>query len=93
MVFVYSLPPFWQQKQKSRELEAMGRNQNADFFAAASPADMQWSDFYRHIPDRDLAKEATAEERRRLNFQLLQENPLGAATCLIADGACFSDTC
>lgn len=56
MVFVYSLPPFWQQKQKSRELEAMGRNQNADFFAAASPADMQWSDFYRHIPDRDLGQ-------------------------------------
>ncbi|MCJ1261869.1 hypothetical protein MMC22_001738 [Lobaria immixta] len=60
----------------------MGRNQNADFFAAASPADMQWSDFYRHKPNRDLAKEATTEERRRLNFQLLQENPLGAATCL-----------
>lgn len=46
--------PVWQ--HKSRELEAMVRDRNADFFATASPADMQWSDLYRHMPDRDLAK-------------------------------------
>lgn len=31
--------PFWQ--NKSRELEALVRDRNADFFATASPADMQ----------------------------------------------------
>lgn len=41
--------PFWQ--NKSRELEALVRDRNADFFATASPADMQWSDLYRHMPD------------------------------------------
>lgn len=72
--------PFWQ--NKSRELQAIVRDTNADFFATASPADMQWSDLYRHMPERKLAKDATEEYRRRLNFRLLQENPHIAATYL-----------
>lgn len=44
-----STRPFWQ--NKSRELEALVRDRNADFFATASPADMQWSDLYCHMPD------------------------------------------
>ena len=40
---------FWQ--NKSRELEALVRDRTADFFATASPADMQWSDLYCHMPD------------------------------------------
>lgn len=43
---------------------------------------MQWSDLYRHMPDRKLADGATEEERRRLNFRLLQENPHIAASYL-----------
>lgn len=43
---------------------------------------MQWSDLYRHIPDRELADGATEEERRRLNFRLLQKNPHVATTYL-----------
>ena len=36
---------------------------------------MQSSDLYRHMPDRELAKGATEEERRRLNFRLFARKP------------------
>lgn len=71
---------FWQ--NKSRELEALVWDQNANFFAIASPVDMQWSDLYYHMRNRELADGATEEERRRLNFWLLQENPHIVATYL-----------
>lgn len=71
---------FWQ--QKSHKLEAIIRDQNVNFFATASLADMQWSNLYCHMPNRNLAKDSTEEERRRLNFCLLQENPHIAATYL-----------
>ena len=72
--------PFWM--RKSRELGAMVQERNSDFFATASPADMQWADLYKHMPDRELAENMTDEQRRRLNFRLLQENPHIAAVYL-----------
>ena len=58
--------PFWQ--NKSRKLKVLVQNRNANFFATASPADMQWSDLYYHMSNRELAKRATEDEHCWLNF-------------------------
>ena len=65
-VNLYKTCLFWQ--NKSRKLEALVQDCNANFFASTSLANMQWSDLYCHIPNRKLAERATEKEHCQLNY-------------------------